>query len=27
VTNLCDQIIEIASCHLTDGTAPIQSKP
>ena len=27
VTNLCDQIIEIAPCHLTDGTAPIQSKP
>jgi len=27
VTNLCDQIIEIASCHLTDGTAPSQSKP
>ena len=27
VTKLCDQIIEIAPCHLTDGTAPIQSKP
>ncbi|MEQ1851965.1 MAG: ABC transporter ATP-binding protein [Chthoniobacteraceae bacterium] len=27
VTNLCDQVIQIAPCHLTDGTAPIQSKP
>jgi len=27
VANLCDQIIELAPCHLTDGTEPIQSKP
>lgn len=27
VAKLCDQVIELAPCHLTDGTEPIHSKP